>query len=427
MIKPFGMLLLILILRNIAFNKQACFKSSFVYLSSLLVFLELFVNVGYMFKFGDFELQYSEFVTALLFAYSARVVFGSEKIGIKYSMIMLSLSLIVTELLLILNPIGQAIYRNNTYVIPKFSLYSLQIFARVIVGLIISIGALNTLTRQDIANVSHRIVEYAKVTYVVCAVEMVVKNVFHSTMFNEVVGSIFGVGESTLDILMKRGSLYSLQGLLKEPSHLTFGLFMFLVILIYSDVPIKTKDRMFIFGLLLLVVSGSFAGFGYAISLVLMYFIVNERRLKPGSFVLLFFAMLIFIIPNSMTTYYLTRLTNSLRILDSFMAPDLVTSEQVRLNSIIETYRTVFLQRPFFGAGLGIPYAYGTNIMILSSIGIAGFGLWFWYYFISIGKCLTFKKIFTVSVIFFVFSFIGSISVLYSMFTIQLVLQLRQH
>lgn len=426
MIKPFGIILIGLILYNVFYKKKLVLNNVFEYLLSLLIFLELFINVGYMFKILDYELFYSEFVLVLLFLITIVIMLkNTNSFKIKWTLILFTFSLMATEMYLMIKPIDKSIFRNGIYLIPEFSVYSLLIMLRVVMMLIISVVAINLIKSKELNEIVNRIAKNTMYIYILCTVEWVIKNVFHSQIFNTVIDYIFGKGIYSVDFLLERGSLYSLQGLLREPAHLSFGLFMFLMIILLSNLNSKAKNKYFIIGSGLILISGSLSGIGYIFALILCRVVNIRKKIKPIIFGALLICIAAFLTPAELTDYYISRITNSWMILSSSSEALLFTSEQVRLFSITETFKTVFLERPILGAGLGIPYAYGANIMILASIGIIGFILWVWYYFISIGDVIRKNKVFVISIMFIVFTFIGSINVIYSAYILLLALEIK--
>lgn len=426
MIKPFGLILIGYIIKKIFLNKTLDFKKMFNEFISLTIILELFINVGYMIRIGEYEFLYNEFFLVILLIISIIIIVRDRKsIKIYYSMIIYTTSLIITELLLAMNPINDLIYRNGLYIKPQFSYYSIMILSRIIIILIVSIIVVNYLKKEDINFIINKVINYTKYIYFICILEWILKNIFKSNLYNMLVNFLFGKGAYSVDFLLERGSAYTIQGLLREPAHLSFGLFIFLLILIFSNLNIREKNKYLFIGLAILIISGSLSSVAYIIGIILIYIIYrNVNKVKIILKYSILSIIVLCIIPRETVSYFFNRIVNSINIIN--LSDQIVsnTSEQVRLSSIIETYNTVFKLRPLFGAGLGIPYAYSTNIMILSSIGLVGFIMWFWYYFISIGRIKS-NHIIIIFIIFIILNFIGSISILYSSFTLILVMQFR--
>lgn len=426
MIQPFGVFLIVFLIKKIFFCRKKSIEKHFSMLFLVLVFLELFVNVGYFVKINNYEVMYDEFILILLAIYCFfEVLRNPSKTKIKFSMLSFTFVLIVTELLLVVNPINESIYRNGIYILPNFSFYSILVFFKVLIMLFVSIVSLHLLNEIEIANLFSKLQKLAIIIYILVLIEWVTKNIFQSNIFHIVVNFIFGRGEYTVDFLLERGSSYSLQGLTREPAHLTFGLFIFAIILIFSKINIKEKHILFITDIIILSLSGSLSGIGYAIALIVIYILNSKSRVKYMLYLIGGAILTAVFGPKELLMYYIGRIINSISLFLMPSADSAYTSEFVRIFSIQETFRTVITKRPFFGAGLGIPYAYSGTIMIISSIGVIGLLAWFYYYFISIGKMKTLTKYISILTMFIILSLIGSISIIYSGYILLLVLQLR--
>ncbi|MDD2371390.1 MAG: hypothetical protein PHQ32_05240 [Firmicutes bacterium] len=425
MIKPFGAILLIYFLYKILFSKEITVNNVFKYLLGLLIFFELFINVGYMFKIANYEVLYSEFILLLLFIISLIIIKNNfKKIRIKGTVILITISVIATEINLLINPITENIFRNKGYLIPVFSYYSILILLRFLMMLVISVAAINIIKYEDVINIIDGLARKAKYIFVICILEWIVKNLFFSQMYSFIVDYIFGEGIYQVGVLLKRGSIYSLQGLLREPAYLTFGVFIFLIIIILSNYKSKVKYTYLIVGSSLILVSGSLSGVVYILALFMMVVSMNKNKSKLLGLGIVVLIGGILFLQTELASYYIGRIVNSWRIVNSSSGA-VFSSEQIRLFSITETFKTVFLKRPILGAGLGIPYAFGTDIMIFSSIGIFGSVLWFWYYFISLGKMIANKKTFIILSMFFALLFIGTINVIYSAYIVLIVLEIN--
>ena len=429
MIKFFGIILLLVIIKKMFFETKYTLKEKFLDLLPISVVLGLFVDVGYFIKIGSYELLYSELLLLILIIISIFIILTRLKnIKIKISLLFFLISIIVTQVFLIIYPIEQLIYRNGLYILPKFSFNSLLVFLRVIMMIIISVVATNIISEDDIKSITNKLLKYTSYIYIICVLEWITKNILKINIYNSIIGNLFGKGEFTVDFLLERGSTYSLQGLSREPAHLSFGLFMFLMILIFSNIEVKRKNVFFIIGIILLILSGSLSAIGYSLALLISYIIQSRKKINLILISFLIILTCIFIIPNESKVYYISRILNSLNILLDMNQVQMNTSEQVRLFSITETLKTVFLNRKIFGAGLSIPYAYSGTVMILSSIGIIGFVNWFWYYFISIGQVFKNNKFITIIIIMLIsLTFIGSINIIYSSYILLLVINMKYY
>lgn len=392
----------------------------------MMIFLELFVNTGFFLRLGSYDVTYSE--TTLLFI-SIITLFlfirNAGKIKLRVSLLVFLFSVIITELYLAINPINDYIYRNGLYVKVEISFYSIIIFLRVLMIIFISAAAIHTFSKNRLDMTVKKLSKWAFSIYLICYIEWLVKNIFNSSIFNAFVNFIFGKGANTVDFLLERGSLFSLQGLTKEPAHLAHGVFIFLVIILLSNLKAKEKQVHFMLGGLILLISGSFSGFGYFFTILIMYFYTSKHfTYLRLAFVVVFACLVITLAPSDLISYYFMRAENTI---ESLLKPENVSFVVLngRVFSMHETFKTVVLKRPLIGAGLGIPYAYSANLMIVASIGITGFVTWFYYFFLSIGNAIERKKTFFIILFFSIFMLIGSINIIYSGYTLLITMELN--
>lgn len=224
-------------------------------------------------------------------------------------------------------------------------------------------------------------------------------------------------------MLLERGSIYSLQGLTREPSHLASAMFWLGLIIIFSNYSKRFIWKMLLCVSLFMLISRSFSGILFILALYTIYAIENNKKKFIYSLLLIIVAPVILL--SSSFSYYVDRIGNVLALLKLGGASTTI-SEHVRVISIIENLK-IFLSRPFFGIGIGTTYAHGALPSILSNIGILGFLTWFVFFiFKGIGKMkfnVTNALIVTVLII---VSFITqSISLTYSVSMLLLMLQIR--
>lgn len=428
MLYPFGVTLIIYVLIYLFYTKRRTLSDVFGFLLILLVFLELFVNVGLFFRVGNYELLYDEIVLVLLLFVSIIIIFKHiNTIRIRITMLLFIFSVSITKILLIVNPIEFEIFRNGEYIVPTFSIHSALVTLRVLIMLIISIVAVKFVDRTKVDELFEKLLKYVSVVYVIISLEWITKNAFNSNVFHIIVNYFFGIGKFTVDFLLERGRNYTIQGMTREPAHLSYGLFMFLILLIFSNVEPRKKGLYLFVGIFFIILSGSFSGLGFALVLVLTYLINSFKKLNRTNFIFALFILFLFVASSNLMVHQFSRLINILNILGLSNQTNLLTSEYVRLNTILVTLSTVFANRPMFGAGLAVPYAFSAIVMVISSIGIIGGFTWFADYFLSIGKVRTLKKIMSVVVVLVSLSFIGSINIIYRAYILYLAIQLRYH
>lgn len=421
---PFSIILLALFL--IIIIKQKNIKQQYLTLSSLLIGFEMFVNIGFFVKLGSYELAYVEVILILVMVYSF-VMITRFKID-KRSFIagtLLIFSIVITTSLLAVNPLDQLIIRNREMINVEFSFYSIMISLRVIFIVIVVLSWRTLFSNKDILYISHFIHKFGRVILILCFLELISKNLFSSSAFVDITGRIFGVGDSTITFIFQRAGTYTLQGLTREPSILARGLFQFTSILVFTK---KFKEIKWdlIASIIILFLSGSFSSVLFVSALLL--FVFFKVNYKKKVIILIPSVVLVSVFLNTeIGLYYLMRVGRSFEF---FLNPSNIdnlrtTSEAGRFTSIFYTI-SLFLQRPFFGIGLGIPYSYAYISSALASIGIVGFTSWYYFIFHAITRhrARTYKYIL---VLMFVWFFSDSMSVMYSTTTFYLALLISQN
>lgn len=412
----FGILLLILIIRVLLLNKPKGDK--YLYIFSLLILLELFVNTGYFIKFGEYELLYSEFVLIVLILFSLSLLIHRPiNKKLLFCGLMFLGAIIITELMLIINPLEEPILRNNELIVPEFSLYSLMIASRYLLFVIVALAAKSVFGKEKVINVVGLMQKYSIFFIFLLYIEWILNNVLKVDYFRRGVSFIFGKGAYTVDALLTRGGLHSIQGFMREPAHLSEGLFYFLLIVILAGLDKRKTHRLILISAPLILLSGSFSGILYLIALFVIYMAKNKiTSVYTIGVLILILISLPFLFSSELFQYYYTRLMNSFRILTNSQTSTTISSEAVRLNTVIYTF-DAFLKRPLFGLGIGIPYSYGFLSGLLASIGSIGSTLWMLFVFKLFGNLrINIRTIFIIVAMIVVWNFTGNISVSYSVF-----------
>lgn len=420
----FGAFLISYILYSISNNK----KNKYIALISLLVSLELFVNVGYAFKIGGYEVLYSELVLAVVVIYSFLLIWTRfTKLDIKTVILSLLFlcSIIITEATLLTNPLDHSIIRQGIMFFPQMSSYSFFISLRMIIIILISISLKSELNEESIYEIVKYIYKFGCFVMIVCLIEWITKNLFNSNIITVLIMKIFGKGEFTVLGLLERDGFYSIQGLMKEPSHLADAIYYSSIIIIISDMSDKRCNNYLLFALLVLLLSRSFTALLYILCIFIIYLTKRHISFK---FMIVFIPIVIllfvtFIYSGSFEYYYL-RVINSINVLKANDETLLLTSEGERLTSIIYAFK-IFTKRPLFGIGLGMPYAYGFLSVFLASVGSFGFITWYLFVFNAFGNVkLNIKTVFIIIAIFLAWLFNGSMVFSYNIITLLLVYEI---
>jgi hypothetical protein len=343
--------------------------------------------------------------------------------GLVFSIVLGLVFLIITPLNYEIISYGMSwneyFYDNMVY--PVFSIQSIKMLIRIVLFIIISISTSLLLDESEFEKIVNRFIKFGMFVICFTFVEFFVKNFLKSSIINNFLASFFGVGGSTLTILLERDSFYSLQGFMKEPSHLAISLFWLGLIVIFSNKSQKMTNFLLILIYLCLFLSRSFAGILYAVGLILIYSVVNKKLMQ---FLLAVLGVPPLIIMSDFFTYYLERFDKIL-ILKNLADASVTSSSQIRLVSIIENI-IILMKRPFFGAGLGVTYAHGAIPSLLSNIGIIGFLFWMLFVFRGIGE-LRLNRIFFIILSIFLtcWFFTGDIGAVYILTLLMFALMLK--
>ena len=231
--------------------------------------------------------------------------------------------------------------------------------------------------------------------------EFVLKNIIHfENLPYNMVKFFFGEVDQTVDYVLERNDLVSLQGATREPSHFVLSLlnlfFVRLVIYRYNSLKnnlnIGRELLYFILVFILMYFSQGFTSI-WCISIALIMWYLSgvqhnntiKSYIKGGFKLLLIVALrwwLVSILVES-DNYYGIRLGAAISILDSLMNGEGVSvlgttggmSTFSRLTSVFVCFR-IFWDNCIWGLGIGAQTAHAITATLLSNIGIVGMISW---------------------------------------------------
>ncbi|SFT56409.1 hypothetical protein SAMN02910356_01088 [Selenomonas sp. GACV-9] len=231
--------------------------------------------------------------------------------------------------------------------------------------------------------------------------EFVLKNIIHfENLPYDMVKFFFGEVDQTVDYVLERNDLVSLQGATREPSHFVLSLlnlfFVRLVIYRYNSLKnnlnIGRELLYFILVFILMYFSQGFTSI-WCISIALIMWYLSgvqhnntiKSYIKGGFKLLLIVALgwwLVSILVES-DNYYGIRLGAAISILDSLMNGEGVSvlgttggmSTFSRLTSVFVCFR-IFWDNCIWGLGIGAQTAHAITATLLSNIGIVGMISW---------------------------------------------------
>lgn len=374
--------------------------------------IELFVEVGYFVRMGDFGISYRRASEAVMFFVS---LFALSKYSIKKNKILkyaigLSTISILAILLLIVFPsnvlVGtitddwtEIITQQSWMSHPEISIFVLQEYIQMLIYVATLLAIYSSFREEDYFRLLDMFARITKFVLFLGIMEFIVKYVFRFLDYGKFLDLVFGYRSSTTIIARIRGFGVELQGLTQEASHYSYMLFIATVILISQNAISKSKrDYKWIFtGIMLMVFCMAFSSVLYISALAFIYMLYRWNSTQDGNAIIkrrLFVAALIVgaiililsfnpaSLPTSPQDFLSRRIASLFQekdvILSGYWQVDktaLEWSNRVRLLSIFITLKA-FLYRPLFGYGLGTITCFGATAMMLAGTGI--FGVYYW-------------------------------------------------
>ena len=430
---PFGLLLSLYIVNILV--KKCSFEEKFIEFLTLTIFLELFIEVGYIFKVGSYEVLYSQFTTVFTGIFAVYIVM-TRKIRVKH--IIWSGALLFS---LIMGMIMQIIFPYSENIIiygmewerfflggmspPSITGASWMLLVRFIAMVIIAIAAVTVLNKENLSKIIDKLYKCGMIVIGIIFFEWILKNIFKTNVISDLIKWIFGEGQGTIDFFIQRAGFFTIQGFMKEPSHLGASLFNFGLVMILSHFNKNKKKKALIVICLILFISGSFRGAFNALSLICIFIFMNYNVV---GFIIVMIIATIIVIPILLSMdyfkYYVGRFMKVFNTIFSKQQYNLSSSE-LRVVTLIESYK-LFLKRPLFGMGLGTTYAFGFMPTILATTGFVTFITWFKFMFKTIGEYTKKKRnLVVVIVLIITWNLQGQMEPAYSLITLLFCLELR--
>lgn len=359
----------------------------FMFLIKILVIFSLYINIGYMFRIGSFEIHYSEFLMFFL------VVFGLFKFRFQVSRksIMVILFFFITIFcgyIMLINldypplvlPMGRSwdtFYLNGESLTAAAigSSHLLRLVRVTLFILVLYIFDHYILKDKNrLFSLKAFVIRSTVIFALVGVVEQVSKLTTGSNFITDIGTKILGSTDSHLTWIAERGGFPVLQGLTLEPGHYAQSFIPGILVLMLSK-EFSEQKKLFGFFLFSYVIffSGSFAGLAIVLFMFIIYLFNNRSFVPVKIFWLLTSAVGILIYLKGrnplLLEYYSMRVTSFLK------GQSVGTSEGVRMTSL-KSAISLIKEYPFFGVGLGTTNVSGFLPTILVNIGIIGTFLW---------------------------------------------------
>ena len=398
------------------------FKNSisriFINLLTLTIFVELAIQRGYFIQIGEAQISYRTVCELALTLVSVTyLITVSRTVDLRlFKQYMLALGcLIIGWFLLALFPSAA---RGGTYsvswdqaLVGGVQLQNIQFtpnmfveMMQVIMFLIISICAINSIKSDDWIDIYQRIIKFSRVYIYFCAIEFILINVFKSEFFRNTVDVILGNSVATVTSLYTRQNRYVLCGLTKEPSHLAFTLAIIVLLnigyleytkLSNEEIYKRIKNKIYftnILALLFMMFSMSFSAY-YFIGCIGLFWLVIfccKHGIKGSStiayigIIIVTLTIVIIFIPEILSHMQINTFLGR-RVISLFQefssafsgnwsmitSSTLELSNKVRIGSTIETLK-LLRYRPLFGLGLTSVTAHSAFAMLLTGCGLIG-------------------------------------------------------
>lgn len=383
--------------------------------TALTVFVCSFVNVGYFLDTDLISIDYYQ--AALIFQlFVSFMCVGAKKknkIKIERKLLLYIASMFITIISLIVYPSSNALVTGaggyfedfmvgkSAYFHPEFTKFTVFFFAIAVI-LAIDVQYIN---RNFDRNAWQRFAEietkYTKILLTIILIELILKNIFHSSIYATVITFLFGRGTSVFTSLRTRGSVIVIQGLSREGSHLSYCLMLVIVLLFIERQKGRKNTAWLVIAVFEMLFTGAITSIWCFACLYLMYIVFlteskrtqgHGNRISRKNVFILFLSFigisLVAVILLFSGGYASDRLNDVFVVLqeigsydfDYFRTHYYLSSNQTRIYSILFTL-TQWIARPLFGLGLGTTFCYSDTVLTLSEIGLVGFIMFFRYYF----------------------------------------------
>lgn len=400
-------------------------KEKFLSLFIFTSFCEIFLNLGYFFSYGSFEINYAYISIAICTFWGVLLVSRNiVKIKIKYSILFIGVLIVgiiwrcisTNEILGIDHSIDVDELATGTQLVPlKITVYSLIVFVRnvlLIFNLIVFVEVFDDLIFKKIIE---KYLPFFRGIILFSVVEFILNNTLNPMLVCNIVRSVLGSGATAVQQPYYRGGLYSILLVCREPSLANYALmFCILTIMWHWTIYKNKKDQiLFIIGISMMLLSFSITGILFVMVLSAFLLVRKNIRDKFLKIIALLFGMffLLFLIRSIMSRevilYFSTRIIRAVHFIKYIIQnPNSGTvfksfggaSEVVRLYSIFQTFN-VWISSPLIGAGIGTASACSGWVSALANVGVLGIYIWL-AFFNKLSKKLSLKNYKITAIIF---------------------------
>lgn len=380
-------------------------KESYIKLLALFIFVYMNIEVGSVYGAGDGRIKYTFVVEFFCIFYALiLIVKNAGRIGGKDAIkLLLAIATTLTGMIALkLWPLQKYIVTGDMLIddfwlgevdslqLPALNGFVVKTFIQYGIFLFILFSIYLSFQKEDYEKLLEKLSSACKIIIAYGWIEFLVKNLARSNILFTLNNIIFGSNNAVFSELERRGMLYRLCGLMTEPSHFSYALFLIAILFLANYQLGKMSFRWIIQAFLLMILSMSFSSVIFALAFLTIFFISRYRKNIRGEKVfqiflwcLLAFSILYIVYRSGIldSSYFGKRMK---AIFDDWgiLFTDVERVRDIQFQSsrvrLISSFSTLALLRfrPFFGIGIGTTSSHGSFSSILSGMGILGTLSW---------------------------------------------------
>ena len=200
-------------------QSRCTIKETLIVLASVEIFLELFVNRGYVFQYSSFQANYSFIFQMIIVAFV--IMFKVDVLAFKKTALTFFVFLVISLWL-------KGLFYFNEYLF--------YFYLRLIISFFMFIAYTSIFDEADFIRIVSLLTKMVLfILFPLIIIEFITKNIFDSNAFNIYCDYVLGVRASTSNFLFLRNGLYALQGLNTEPAILVTGLYCSTILYLYFN------------------------------------------------------------------------------------------------------------------------------------------------------------------------------------------------
>lgn len=376
-------------------------KKAYISILALHIFICMSFEAGYFLKIDDLSIDYNIFSDIVVAAFSVLMLLYKKGLKRDYTIICTIIATVIGVIGLLVFPLHKLMVVGDTLIdrywdgwselsYPSFGVSCIRSLIHYLVFLVELYTAFNVLEKKDLVRLINLVSKWSVLNLGVGCVEFLLKNIFHSNAFIELVSIVFGYNSDVFTNMELRGFLYRLSGLTTEASHFSYTLFLTSLIL-FANYCLTLKGRWkVILAIILNVATMAFSCVLYVLIFFFIYILVkNKQQNSFGNKAVKVVAVVTIIGVVAVVLYNTSAFQNSYlgqRLQEVFNDPLLridisnvrnytYTSSRIRIISMLTTLKLV-IYRPLFGIGIGTTSSHGSFASIVSGLGVVGTFLW---------------------------------------------------